>query len=374
MENTLQKQAACATGTLKISFCVICMNRLAHLQETLLRNLLDNSSYPELELVLLDYNSQDEMESWAKQQLGTHMDSGRLVYYKTFEPQVFSHSHAKNLAFKLATGDIVCNVNADVFLGADFAVYLHQVFSSNPQAYVYPEPGKRFAPGASGIVCVNRKDFLQVGGFDERMKVYGWEDRDFLNRLAFAGKEECHVVDTRFLKVIDHIDKYDKPKLRARIHDIYIDRQNPIQSLYSRVLILFKDHTFKFATIVNNAVKYADNPEPARVLASKMRLFQYELVENDWQTGIWQQEGAALALLFNGEEQWRKMEGEAYASFYKISQEELLDSITYFEMDYHNRRVMLINEDERRVVVNDGTFGKGVVFKNFDYTTPLYVA
>lgn len=44
-----------------ISFCTVCMNRTLHLKETLIKNIRDNSAYPNLEYVLLNYGSKDEM-------------------------------------------------------------------------------------------------------------------------------------------------------------------------------------------------------------------------------------------------------------------------------------------------------------------------
>lgn len=48
----------------QISFCITCMNRLKHLQETLEKNILDNFLVDEVEFVVLDYNSQDGLEEW----------------------------------------------------------------------------------------------------------------------------------------------------------------------------------------------------------------------------------------------------------------------------------------------------------------------
>ena len=67
--------------------------------------------YEQLEFVLLDYNSQDGMEEWVKENLSQHISSGKVSYYKTFEPSSFKHSHAKNLALKLASNNIVCSID-----------------------------------------------------------------------------------------------------------------------------------------------------------------------------------------------------------------------------------------------------------------------
>src|SRR5690349_9158200 len=96
-----------------ISFCIVCMNRLHQLEETLLQNIKDNEGYDNLEFVVLNYNSQDGMDEWVREHLSDYISIGKVNYYKTSEPTIFSHSHSKNLMFKLAKGDIVCNVNAD---------------------------------------------------------------------------------------------------------------------------------------------------------------------------------------------------------------------------------------------------------------------
>ncbi|WP_158563357.1 hypothetical protein [Chitinophaga silvatica] len=44
---------------LKISFCTVCMGRLHHLRQTLLQNIADNTTYDNLEFVILDCNSED---------------------------------------------------------------------------------------------------------------------------------------------------------------------------------------------------------------------------------------------------------------------------------------------------------------------------
>ena len=48
----------------KISFCTTCKERLRHLKQTLPKNIKDNSNYPFIEFVILDYNSQDGLGDW----------------------------------------------------------------------------------------------------------------------------------------------------------------------------------------------------------------------------------------------------------------------------------------------------------------------
>ena len=173
----------------KISICTVCMNRLHQLEQTLIKNIEDNNSYNEVEFVVLDYNSQDGMEEWVKQNLSSYINTGKLVYYKTTEPQKWSPSHSKNLAFKLATGDIICNIWSDYFTGKDFAEFVNRSYQNDPNIVMTPIDFHKTKPGyhppgdVLGKVCVRKTDFLKVHGFDERMDRHGFEDYDFVNRL-----------------------------------------------------------------------------------------------------------------------------------------------------------------------------------------------
>lgn len=97
MDNNLDK---------KISFCITCMNRLNHIQETLKQNIEDNLLENDVEFILLDYNSTDNLEEWVHDELQIYLDSKILIYYKTFNPKYYKRSHSRNLAFRLAKGEI----------------------------------------------------------------------------------------------------------------------------------------------------------------------------------------------------------------------------------------------------------------------------
>lgn len=108
----------------QISFCITCMNRLKHLQETLEKNILDNFLVDEVEFVVLDYNSQDGLEEWIAQSMMKYIEMGILVYYRTTEPAYYRRSHSRNMVFRLAEGEVVCNLDADNYLGRGFAEFM----------------------------------------------------------------------------------------------------------------------------------------------------------------------------------------------------------------------------------------------------------
>jgi len=84
------------------------MNRLHHLKETLPMNVADNATTENIEFVILDYNSTDGLEAWMQQKFDIFC--GKVVYFKTTQPTFYNRSHSRNMAFRLASGDVVCNL------------------------------------------------------------------------------------------------------------------------------------------------------------------------------------------------------------------------------------------------------------------------
>ena len=190
----------------RISVCVTCMGRRHHLVETLPKNLADNARYPNLEFVILDYNSNDGLEEWVKKHLGDEIGSGRVTYYRTTEPSFFDRSHARNVAFRLAGGEIVCNVDADNFTGLGFASYVNERFGAHDNIYLQPDlvGAHRRLRGAFGRLCVRKRDFLNIEGYDEGLDDEGWEDLDVCLRLQKSGLRPLFYEGEHFLRFIHH--------------------------------------------------------------------------------------------------------------------------------------------------------------------------
>jgi hypothetical protein len=128
-----------------------------------------------------------------------------VVYYSVTGHRHFHHAHAKNIAHRLARGEIVCNLDADNFTGFGFAQYLIDAFSSGKSIMVRSPGGLN---GTFGRIAMRKMDFEAIGGYDERMD-YGWgyEDTDLIKRAIMAGMEEHYIPPTNgFLTAIEHDD------------------------------------------------------------------------------------------------------------------------------------------------------------------------
>ena len=203
---------------MKLSLCTTCMGRAHHVQQTLPHNLADcvDWSRPNaVEFVLLDYSSRDGLAEWITTDPGLrpYLDAGILRFARTEGHPHFRHSHAKNMAHMLATGDYVCNVDADNFVGKGFVDYLRAVFVRRPNAIVTSNRAdvrlnRGPYKGCMGRVALSKDNFLMLGGYDESDRFRGWsgEDGDLLIRAIRKYLWPVILRDRRFLRVVLHSD------------------------------------------------------------------------------------------------------------------------------------------------------------------------
>lgn len=191
--------------TPKISFGTTCMGRLYHLKETLPKNVEDNKDYPNVEFVILDYNSADNLGAWVRTNFSQLIEQKRLSYYRTEDPAFFRMAHSKNVVCRLATGDIVCNLDADNFTGPGLAAELARRFNEGPRRLVVCGDWQ-VVRGSQGRVAIRREQFLGLRGYNENFQGYGYEDLDFINRCRALGFTVQHL-DAAHLQVIQHSDE-----------------------------------------------------------------------------------------------------------------------------------------------------------------------
>jgi len=172
------------TRDYRVSICTTCMGRAHDVKVTLPKNLADNADYANVEFVILDYNSPDDLEDWMRRNMREQIESGRVAYYKTTEPTCYSMCHSRNVAFLAATGEVVNNVDADNWTGAGFAAYVNRLANQQPRRAVFAK-GRRNLRGRIGFW---RDEFIDLlGGYDERFVGRGPDDRDLFNRAVLHG-------------------------------------------------------------------------------------------------------------------------------------------------------------------------------------------
>lgn len=203
------------------------MDRLEHLQATYIKNIQDNTRYPNIEFVLLNYSCPNEKtEPWISDQLMQYINDGTLTYLYYPDADYFDPSHARNLSMLAASGDIVCNLDADNFTGPNFAIFVYKVLSHAPCYIRGP-----ITYDVAGRVCMWKEHFLKVGGYDERMQGWGGEDGDITSRLRMLGLKHMTFNQPEFCRFIAHDDNE-----RTR-HMFEPDRNKPVAFKRNRMLL-----------------------------------------------------------------------------------------------------------------------------------------
>ncbi len=368
---------------IKISFCTVSMNRLEHLQETFIKNIICNMDYPSIEFNLLNYNSRDGIDEWAKRELSKYIDMNIVKYYKTTEPLYFDRSHSRNMIFKLATGDLICNLDADNFCGVGFARYISDKFAKSKNANkiflvrnrdIINEEDRN----AFGRIVFRKEHFYELRGFDEQMVGYGFEDTDFINRLKIIGCGAEFIEDAEFLEGISHSQnlRISEERYSKTIFKIYVAQ---LQPYLSEVLFLFNDGRFDHSTLINNEVieglaYQAQNL--GKHIKRRSNNYPIELLDDKIYSGAWKVVEDALIFNFGNErddmilrymvdtDQY-KVENSQVA-YTEVTNDFLKEDLIYLFPQIQNRNYMNLNL-KKDAKINEHGFGKGSVVCNFHH-------
>jgi len=356
----------------KIAFCITCMNRLNHLQQTLEKNILDNYLMGQVEFVLLDYNSKDGLEEWVHNNMWKYIDEGILVYYRTTESEHYLRSHSRNMAFRLANATILCNLDADNFLGKGFADFMLQEFSRYGNTFFTNNYSVR---DTFGRFCVRTEDFILIRGYNEALQGYGYEDADIFNRLRNKGLKQMFFDNPGFYHFVNHsyIDRISEEPRAKNLYEMYISYINPYTSC---ILLLNKDHTTEQCTLVANQqlnvlLEFSD------IRDSQVDERNRIVIQGDIAKRTWSEDNDAVYIQENEVEHKLQKNLSPVTfnglSFYKVQKNEtkaIVIELTTDAINYKNAS----NQIKNNSVINSDGFGKGYVYKNFNCSKKIVLS
>lgn len=185
---------------MSISYCVTCRDRLDHLIQTVPVSLSQIAN--DDEIVILDYGSSDGVSEVIQRVFSSLIKKG-IIRYGRVEAEEWNIGHAKNIAHKLGTKPILCNIDADNYVTKGFSQWIEacfKVYSDSITCVDFNGYG-----GGCGRIALSRDNFLKIGGYREDLNGWGYDDFDLVNRAKVIGLRPI-VTPVRFLNYIRHSD------------------------------------------------------------------------------------------------------------------------------------------------------------------------
>jgi glycosyltransferase involved in cell wall biosynthesis len=175
----------------KISICIPCMNRTDDLKRTLIRSIEANKGYPNFEVILLNYNSSDDLHKYIQSnKMRYYLKLGIVKYYITRTPKFYNPTYAKNLAASLSSGSILVHANCDSIIPVGFCDYTNSYLSSTQKSFLLSDDAC-----SCGKIAIKKDDFLSIGGYDEELSDYGYTNESLIKKLKYSGYVEAFWVN-----------------------------------------------------------------------------------------------------------------------------------------------------------------------------------
>jgi len=197
-----------------ISLCIPCMNRTSDLKAVMPSILKAARVSPPVQVAILDYNTQDDLAAYLVSITNEFTDGVSLNYLRYEGHSYFHMAHARNLSVLASIGDYVVISSCDIKLDFDFFTVIREHIERDNPAWM------NFM-NEMGVVIIERNEFINAGGFDERFEFYGSEDKDLYLRLLRRGAQHSILPGKKFYAITtpdaEKIKNYREPLSKAEM-------------------------------------------------------------------------------------------------------------------------------------------------------------
>jgi predicted glycosyltransferase involved in capsule biosynthesis len=193
-----------------VSIVVGCMNRT----EFLIRALPSWLTHEKVgEIIIVDWNSSNPIENDIK-----HIEDDRIKVFRVIGVEKWLLSAALNFGINHSTLPLLLKLDSDDILRKDF--FNKHPLTSN-QNYFYTGNWQisrnENENHLNGVIYIPKKHFLEVGGYNEYIKTYGWDDSDLYERLQKNSLEKRDILSDH----IFHLQHGDI--IRSNFRDLKIE-------------------------------------------------------------------------------------------------------------------------------------------------------
>lgn len=171
-----------------VSIISVCMNRNVNLERVFPSWLSSGAR----EIVIVDWNSKPPIRDMIRKLEREHSRSSahspivKIITITNVDTWVLTKSF--NAAARVASSQWLLKLDADIKLDTDCikefeSCEVHKMFYAGDWKCADDENGQKL----NGVMYVARDDFLNVGGYNEYIETYGYDDCDLYGRLEKAG-------------------------------------------------------------------------------------------------------------------------------------------------------------------------------------------
>lgn len=259
-----------------ISLIITCFNDSAYVRKAVESAV--KQTYENKEIILVDDGSDEQ----TRKILGTlESKIDQLIIQDNS-----GLSAARNRGISASKGELIMILDADDYLDPDFCKEAQKLYVDNfpiykiitCQAYRFDEKGITdifkpkggdlndflFGNCALATSMFSRKDWLDVGGYDERMKL-GYEDWEFFIRiLAFGG--QAFVISSPLY--------YYRQKQNSLRSEAYNIRYELWQYIYLKHPALYQNDFEKFVSHLINTLKHEEKEKMKIITGTDFRIGQ----------------------------------------------------------------------------------------------------
>jgi glycosyltransferase involved in cell wall biosynthesis len=192
-----------------LSCITTCKGRLEHLKESLPKICAAGFD----EVIVVDFDCPQSTADWCR----ANYPKAKAIRVSN-QPK-FSMTKARNIGARNALSCWLCFLDADVLIKTHFtSAFRKKIRNGNfyPLA-TFLRLQRKDLHGLAGTVVCEYSAFRSVGGYDEVMADYGWEDIDFYQRLVRSGRSARVSPPDTIEHVIQHGERAAFHSLNARI-------------------------------------------------------------------------------------------------------------------------------------------------------------
>ena len=214
--------------------------------------------------------------------------------------------------------------------------------------------------------------------FDERMKGYGFEDTDFINRLKKNGIIPEFITDDKYLQSISHAQVL-RVKDEEFTNNIKCFFLHHINHYTTGVYVLYQGNKMEFARLVDNRLLSSLKGTGSENFQTPDESYDLSFDSDQWLTGEWKENNSDFFLKYNQHPTelqlkpkepanmflYESNEGE---TFYCVTEGALFTDLVYVYPQIKNRIYMGLNTTPG-TLVNKCGYGKGSV--NYNLTSEL---